>query len=369
MSERADVLVVGGGVMGCATAFYLAGLGVKVHILERDSIGSQASGVAAGLLYPLSESGQDDPEFKLSMLGQMEHRRLAQELLEETGIDVGFAPLSDLRLALDAEEESPLRQLVAWHKEHNIAASWVSPDDLHRLEPRITSDALGAFCLEDQAQVDSFSLVMALGQACKRRHVQVIRGEATGVNTQGSRIRGVVTHSGFMEAEQFVFALGPWSYRLESWLGVRVPVKPLRGQILTLQTQELAFHYAIHHQGNYVVSKASGELIVGTTEEDAGFESTVTDDGKSTIMYATKKIIPSLAQATITGSRAGLRPVSADGKPIIGQLTGWDNAFVMTGHGRKGILQSLPSAMAIAGLATGKVSPIPLTDFAPGRFL
>ena len=379
MTGKADVVIIGGGVAGCSTAYYLAREGVTSLVIERDGIGSQASGVAAGMLAPLAEASAPGPAFDLAYRSLRLHPEQAQRLREETGVDVLYAEQPVLRLAFTEEEERDLLAKMAWQQRLEPArgsntrldVSWVRGDDLPRVEPLLGPGVRGAILSAHEAQVDAYRLSVALAEAASRRGVTIRNGGVVGVRRDGDRMTGAVLATGeVVEGGAYLFAMGPWASHSGAWLGLPVPVEPLRGQLVKLKPAPgTAPRHTLFHRGNYVMAKVDGSVLAGTTEERVGFDVRVTPEGRDACATAVHRLAPALEGAEVLEYRAGLRPISGDGLPLLGAVPGWCNVYMAAGYGRKGILLSAVTGQSMAALIAHGRSPVPLDPFAPGRFL
>ncbi len=379
MTGKADVVIIGGGVAGCSTACYLAREGVTSLVIERDGIGSQASGVAAGMLAPLAEATAPGPAFDLAYRSLRLHPEQARQLREETGVDVLYAEQPILRVAFTEDEERHLLEQVAWQQRlepsrgpgAHVAVAWVRGDDLPRLEPRMARGARGAILSTYEGQVDAYRLVVAFAEAATRRGATIRNGSVVGVRRDGDRMTGVVLATGeVVEGGKYLFAMGPWASHGGAWLGIPVPVEPLRGQLVKLKpAPDTAPRHTLFHGGNYVMAKVDGSVLAGTTEERVGFEVRVTSEGRAACATAVHRLAPALEGAEVMEYRAGLRPVSGDGLPLLGAVPGWSNVYMAAGYGRKGILLSAVTGQSMAALIAHGRSPVSLEPFAAGRFL
>ncbi|MEK7872679.1 MAG: glycine oxidase ThiO [Chloroflexota bacterium] len=379
MTSKPDVVIIGGGVAGCSTAYYLAREGVTSLVIERDGIGSQASGVAAGMLAPLAEASAPGPAFDLAYRSLRLHPEQAQRLREETGVDVQYAERPVLRLAFTEDEERDLLDKLAWQQrleparmsKARLDVSWVRGDDLSRVEPLLGPGVRGAILSTHEAQVDAYRLSVALAEAASRRGVTIRNGGVVGVRRDGDRMTGVVLATGeVVEGSTYLFAMGPWASHCGEWLGLPVPVEPLRGQLVKLAAgPEITPRHVLFHKGNYVMAKVDGSVLAGTTEERVGFDIRVTEEGRASIAATVRRLAPALEGAQVVEYRAGLRPISADGLPLLGAVPGWRNVCMAAGYGRKGILLSAATGQAMAGLIAHGRAPVSLDAFAPGRFL
>jgi len=365
MAENSQVVIVGAGVAGCSLAYSLSLRGIKSLIIERDAIARHASGVAAGLLTPSSEIGKPGPIFNLAQAALRNHRSLSERLKEQTGMDVLYAQQPSLRLALTQSEEAAMRSQLDWQKN----TSWVTGSALAKLEPCATTAALGGAYSTHEARVNSQRLVIALCEAAISRGAAVRQGRVIGVKQSGDRLKSLLLDNNeTVSGETFVFAMGPWAREAQAWLGLSLPVEPLRGQIVVLKPRRILRH-AVFHGGNYVLPQPDGSVLAGTTEEWAGFDSKVTPEGIASILQTLKIMTPLLAEAEIVGSRAGLRPVCRDGSPIVGRAPQWSNVYLSTGYGRKGILLGPLLGECLAALVLQEQPPYDIGPFDPHRLL
>ena len=366
-SSASDVIIIGGGVIGCATAYFL---GAEHHLrcllLERDAIGSQASGGAAGELSPVATYPLPAPFTNLCMEGLRLHREVAPTLVEESGVDYHLADIPTFRPAFTEEEVSQRQEQMRWQQEHGLRATWLDSATLRPMAPLLPEDTLGA-TYSEELQLESYALVVALAQAAERHGTTIRNVEVTGLQRQGERVTAVLAADGPMACDTAVLATGPWSQLAGPWLDFAVPVVPLRGQIVRLTMAPPLPGYAIFHPTGYILPKASGHLLAGTTEERVGFVRETTPEGKASILQAALRLAPSLADAQLVDVTACLRPLSLDELPIIGPVPGWRGLFLATGHGRKGILTGLATGKYLAQLIAEGRSDYPLVPFSPER--
>src|SRR3989449_2104464 len=210
--SSADVVIVGGGIAGMTTAYYLAKAGVASVVVERDAIGSHASGFAYGGLSPLSGFGIPGPQAEIALDGMRLHRELSKTLLEETGIDVDFRVRTSLALAFTEADVRRLRAALPWQQQQpGYAVRWLDVAEARRVEPRIADEALGATLIEGGGSVEPYRLVLALTRAAERLGVRVRHGRAIGLRRDGGRVTGVVLEREVLSCATAVLALGPWS--------------------------------------------------------------------------------------------------------------------------------------------------------------
>lgn len=369
MTQNGDVVIVGGGIAGICTAYYLAKAGIRSTVIERDSVGSHASGFAYGGLSPLAGAGIPGPVFALSDLGIRLHRELAKTLPEETGVNTEFRVRPSLSLSFTDEEVSGARSVLDWQqKQEGFTVQWLDADDVHKIEPRVSDQAIGGVYVEGTADVEPYRLVLALAQASEKLGATIRHGNVTGLERSGGGVSAVITETGRIPCDTVVLAIGPWSGGISDWLGTPISVRPLKGQILRLRAPGAPYTCSIGWDANYATTKPDGLLWTGTTEEEVGFNESQTTQARDEIMASLLKMVPSLSEAQLVQQTACLRPVSSDGFPILGPAPGWDGVYVVTGGGRKGILLGPAMAQITSNLIAGSPAGIQIEAFDPGRF-
>jgi len=364
-----DVVIVGGGIAGMAAAYYLAKSGVPSIVVERDAIGSHASGFAYGGLSPMTGFGIPGPLAEIAHDGMRLHRELAPVLAEETGIDVDFRLRASLALAFTEADVRRLRAALPWQQgQPGYAVRWLDRAEALSVEPRISDETLGAALIEGGGAVEPYRLVLALTRAAERLGVVLRHGRAIGLRRDGGRITGVVLEREVLSCATAVLAMGPWSAEASEWIGTPIDVRPLKGQILRLQAPGPPVECSVGWGHNYATSKTDDLLWAGTTEEEAGFDEESTPAARDDIGAALVRMLPVMADAQVAQQTACLRPVTSDGLLVLGGVPGLDGVYVATGGARKGILYGPAMGHAIADLVLGRDTRIALDAFAPGRF-
>lgn len=364
----ADVVIVGGGVIGCASAYYLARAGASVTLLERDEVAGGASGAAAGILVPPPEALPSGPFGDLCRAGADAYPSLVGALRDETGIDVQYLAAGILLLAATEEWARALRAVARWQQGLGLNLEWVEGSPLRGLEPALTDGVLGAAYSPQGHHVNPGLLTQALAQAAAARGAVLKQGTAVvGFLRRGSRVVAVRTGAGdTITADDVVLAAGPWTQRLGRKLGVDVPTRPMRGQMLAYRST--AVRHMIWGEDGYLVPKAGGFLFAGATVEDVGFRPRTTRRGLAQVRGMATAMVPALRYPEVASDWAGLRPGSPDGRPIIGCLPEADNVLVATGHFRNGILLGPITGRLIAQLVTEGKTEMPLEPFSVERF-
>ena len=359
-----DVVIVGAGIVGCLTAYLLARQGLKVTLLEKDSVGSHASGFAFGEMGALEGAGIPDPLLDFSVWSLQRHRSLALELKEASGVDNQFQPCDRLTLAFDEPTVNAYRKELQWQQEiKEFKAQWLEPEEVVKVEPMANPRCLGGVYVQNAGSVEPYRHVLAAAQAGERVGVETltrrVTGLITGINAGSGRCLGVSYQGGSIRADIVVLAMGPWTQEASEWCGTQIPVRPLKGQILRLQHSGPPINTSLHWRGSYLSSKPDGLVWAGTTEEEVGFDEEPTRAPRDKIMEDLLQMAPTLTEAQLVQQTACLRPLSSDGLPIVGKAPGWDNLYVSTGAGRKGILWSTGMGFGLADLILQGKTEVP----------
>jgi glycine oxidase len=364
-----DVIVVGGGVIGCATAYYLAQQGASVTLLERDAIASEASGAAAGMLAALSdEGGNRGPAFQQLCLDGM---KLYDSLLPElaaTGIDLRYRRAGVLHVALDDAEAERLEHRFETQRGFAPDSTWLNANEIRAEEPQIGA-AVAGLLSPDEHYVDSKRLTEAFAAAATAAGAKVeIGAPVTRFHRAWQRLTGVVAGGRRYEAGAVVIAGGAWTAELARRLGANVPVRPVRGQMLSVLGPPAPLRHVVWGSRGYLVPREEGQTFVGATVEEVGYRKRTTLGALRQLRRSAEELVPQLSKARQLRAWAGLRPGTPDALPIMGLVPGWSNAWISTGHFRNGVLLAPISGrlMATSVLAG---SPVPsLAPFSPTRF-
>ncbi|MEV5812893.1 glycine oxidase ThiO [Streptomyces mutabilis] len=376
-SPAPDVLVVGGGIIGLVTAWRAAQRGLATAVVDPEP-GGGAAQVAAGMLAAVTELHYGEQTLlALNLASARRYPGFAAELADLTGHDLGYRRCGTLAVALDADDRAHLRELHALQQRSGLESEWLSGRECRRLEPMLAPGVRGGLRVDGDHQIDPRRLAAALVAACERAGVAFHRVRADRLTVgRGERATGVVTADGTaLEAGQVVLAGGSLSGRLggvpEDLLP---PVRPVKGQVLRLtmpRTHGPLLNRTVRAvvRGNplYLVPRDSGELVVGATSEEQGWDTTVTAGGVYELLRDAHELVPGITELPLTETRAGLRPGSPDNAPLLGP-TGLDGLQLATGHYRNGVLLTPVTGDVMAhALTTGEL-PAEARPFTPRRF-
>jgi glycine oxidase len=359
MTEHTDVLIVGGGVIGLTTAYFLAQEGVRVALIDKGDFGREASWAGAGIIPPGDSRRAITPIDHLRSLSFEMYPDLSRRLRDQTGIDNGYHVCGGLEL-VDPGDDLPVE---AWRAE-GIAFREVKDDALRAVEPSLSPTLTRAYHLPGMAQVRNPRHVKALLAACQAQGVRLYpHRAATGFVRTGRRIDAVQTEGGPLGAGRFLVTAGAWTDGLLQQVGCRLGVRPVRGQIALLQIDEARPRPILLKDKRYLVPRGDGLVLVGATEEDVGYDARPTASAIAGLLDFAAQLVPSLAGAALERCWAGLRPGSPDGLPFLGPVPDSPNLHVAAGHFRAGIQLSPATGRAMADLLIGRKPVVSLEAF------
>ena len=373
------IVVIGAGVIGVAVAEAMARRGASVTVIDMRSPGRGASWASAGLLAPYTEAHEETPLLTMGVRSLGMFDAFIAGLRERTGLPIEYARTGTLEVALDDAEAERLRANMAWIGRQavpqdsigrqGVRHAWMDPAMLRDVEPAAARDAAGALFIEDHGFVGVPRLVAALTQSARLAGAEF--ESPVEIVDVTPRREGVEIRAGERryEADRVVIAAGSWSRRVRV-AGVAVfPVRPIRGQLLRLRwTSPPVPARVVWGASCYTVPWPDGTLLVGATVEDVGFDESVTVDGVQSLTAAVSRLLPGSANAALIDVRAGLRPASPDGLPLIGPIDRAPNVTLATGHYRNGILLTpLTAELVTSSVLDGVADPM-LELTLPGRF-
>ncbi|HEY8470198.1 MAG TPA: glycine oxidase ThiO [Longimicrobiales bacterium] len=370
MMDWPDVVIIGGGGIGCACAWELAGRGLRVVVVERGTPGREATWAAAGMLSALSDGDHPADLLLLARASRDRYPSFVEALRQATGVELAYRTPGSLRVALSDGDAASLQRWVAHQREAGFEAEWLDADAVRRLEPSLAAAVRGGALARAEQHIDNRRLGRALWAAATaagaRFRLGVPATRILGADT--GRVTGVELATGErIEAGAVVLAAGCWSGLL-SGLPRALPVAPVRGQMLALEAVPPPIGRIVMTTRCYLIPDAGGRVLVGATVEQAGFHAVVTPAGLRHLADAACAAAPVLADAPVAEVWAGLRPGTPDGLPVLGPDPEVPNLVYATGHHRNGILLVPITARVVGDVVLGTTPAVPLEPFSPARF-
>lgn len=365
--QVADVLIAGGGLIGCALAAEVAARGRRVVLAERGEPGAEASSAAAGMLSPQAEAHEPGPFFDLLRESRTLYPRWVEEMFGETGIDVGYRKTGRLLCGLPGAAAEGLIAPYSWQRAAGLAVEPLRREELGaELDARLAPEIREAVFFPEEAVVEPRRLAAAVVRLAERRGVRILRG--TPVRrflVERGRCVGVETEQGRIQAEAVVDAAGSWA-SFDAALTLPLPVRPIRGQIVALKLPGPPLPAIVSSEDVYMAPRPDGTVLLGSTMEDVGFRKEVTASAVARLIGAAIRVVPSLESAEFLTAWSGLRPATPDGLPVLGG-SAVPGLFFATGHFRNGILLAPVTARTLADVLTGQ-STRDLSPFSVDRF-
>lgn len=369
MAKGADVIIIGGGIVGVACAYALARAHVRrVVLIERGGLGRQSSRASAGMLTPQADAEGPGAFFDFCLTARDRYRTLADELRDATGEDIEYCRWGLLYLT-DPTGHEAAKGRMAWQRAAGLRVEELSGRDLRTLEPVLNPEIGGALFFPDEAHIRPCTVVSALAEGARAGGAEILEHvEAIDFILGEERLRGVNAGGKTILADTIVVCAGAWSGRLLNMIGHRLPMEPVRGQIIRARFERPPLTHLVWGPQGYFVPRLNGELLIGTTVEHAGFASTTTLAGVAELCEAGKVMAPNLMTAPLDRMWAGLRPRLSDGLPAIGRFADIPNLIIATGHYRNGVLLGPLTGELVADLVLDKEPPFSLQAFSPDRF-
>lgn len=367
-----DVIIVGGGIIGSAIAYYLTGKGIRPLILEKERLGCQASSAAAGMLAAQAEMKEAGALYEWARTSRAMFPDLAETLREVSGIDIGFIHKGMLKVAKNDEEARELQSVLSFQQQSGETVTWLDPAELLHLESKLSAQLAGALWIPGDGQVSAPDLSAAFAHAALNQGASVEEyAEVLSLIVQSGKIIGVETARGRRLAEHVVVTSGAWTGRLLQPLGVNLPVFPVKGEMFSVLSPTPLVQKTIFNEHCYLVPKRGGRLLVGATMIEGEQSRTVSFGGIQALMERAKALLPAIADTEWERAWSGLRPQTADGLPILGQHPNLPGVWIAAGHFRNGILLSPVTGKWIAESISGEKSDAHQLDastFRPDRF-
>jgi glycine oxidase len=366
MRDGADVIIVGGGIIGCAVARELASRGAHVRLFEARTVAAGATQASAGILAPYIEGHERGPLFDLALRSLAIYDDFIARTLEESAVTVEYRRCGSLEIAADDEAADAFRRAASTAGDE---LQWLNGADAKRLEPALPDSTPGALFAPTHGYVAAASLTESLIWAALRHGAELETGRRIrAVERQRDALTVIADDGATWTAPHVVVASGSWASRLDTLDRAARAVRPVRGQLLQLAWRGPTLSHVIWGKDCYVVPWQDGTVLVGATVEDVGFDERTTAAGVRDLLDAVCELLPDAWGATFLDARAGLRPATSDGLPIIGPSPAVDGLVYATGHFRNGVLLAPLTAVLVADLILEDRYDPALSVTRPDRF-
>ncbi|HEV2177267.1 MAG TPA: glycine oxidase ThiO [Terriglobia bacterium] len=371
-SPAADVIVLGGGIIGSSVALRLAQAGLRVTVFDRGEPGAEASSAAAGMVAPQSEKVEPDSFFELCLASHNLYPDFVAEMEDLSGSHVDYRRDGCLLLALDDEESRELDEIYETQKKLGLPIERLSAEAARRQAPGLSPLIRGGLFLPQDHWVDNELLTRATVRAGERQGVTFFAGTVVrNLNVRQGRLESVDVEDlrgprATFPAGHFVLAAGCWSPQVAASVNVQLDMQPCRGQMIEFESPK-EFPMVVRAGHHYVVPRSSRRLVLGTTAEYVGYKKSVTAEGMASILAGATRLAPLVRECTFRRAWAGLRPDTADHRPILG-CDVIPNLVFATGHFRNGILLAPITAHLVSELVLTGSTSRSLDPYRPGRF-
>ncbi len=366
-----DVLIIGGGVIGLSIARDLHKKGVSnITLVEKNVCGEEASWAAGGMLGPQAEADEPSAFVDLCCASRDLFPTLADELFNETGIDIELDRSGTLHLAFTTEDTTRLQKRFEWQSRAGLPVERLSADEVRRLEPLISNDVREALFFPTDWQVENRKLLAALRRYAEINGIQIVENcVVKNLLVENNRVIGAETSDTAITADKTILATGAWTSLIK--LGnaaMPINIEPIRGQIVAFQADERMFRHVIYSSSGYIVPRFDNRILAGSTTEHAGFDISITNEAAQNLHAMAAKIAPKIGELKITDHWSGLRPFAGDGLPIIGGIASLDDLLIATAHYRNGILLAPITAKIVTEKIVNSADSQWFKNFAPERF-
>ncbi|ART75634.1 glycine oxidase ThiO [Sutcliffiella horikoshii] len=364
MNKIYDVIIIGGGVNGCSIAYYLAGEGRSVLLLEREKLAGKASSAAAGMLGAQVEVTEEGALFDIAKESRAMFPSLQYELKEHSGIDIELVQKGMLKLAMNEEEARHLKSTIDFQQKLGERAEWLAPEQVKKREGQLSDALVGAMDIPMDGHVNPERLTHAFAKSAVNLGAEVKEYvEVYSLLMDGSNVKGVETSNGTFHGENVVVAAGAWSKRVLGECGVTVPAYPVKGECFSVITDRPLLASTIFTESCYLVPKSGNRLVIGATMIPDTFSENVTVGGLFQLMGEAARVLPALKSATFERSWSGIRPQTGDSLPYLGQHPKYKNLVIATGHYRNGILLSPITGKHVTKMIHGEPMPVYIEAF------
>jgi glycine oxidase len=369
VAAPSDIVVVGAGIIGCAVAYELARRGASVQIIDDRPAGMGATQASAGVLAPYIEAHDREALLALTTRSLDLYDQFIARVGSVGGPSLLYRRTGTLEVATDAETWRRLELTARALQQKGVHARLLDAAGARREEPHLSEAVIGGLLIPHHGYVAAADLTRALTAAARRHGAQLIEhGRVRRIVRAGTDLR-VETDRGSLSGNGVVLAAGSWSGQIFiEDVETRLPVRPVRGQLLQLAWMGALLSRVVWSERCYLVPWDDGTLLVGATVEEAGFDEKTTTAGVRDLIEAAAEIVPHAWTAGFSAARAGLRPGTPDEIPVIGPSSVLPNVMYATGHYRNGVLLAPLTAQLVAdAILEGRFDPL-LHTTSPQRF-
>ena len=362
------ILIIGGGIIGLSIAWRLIGIGKKVIIIDKKNLGKEASWAAAGML-----SGRLDLkpcEKKLLPIFEKSHLawpKFAEELENKSGKSIGYKKEGTLRVACDLHEEKKLKNNYDFLKNNKVNITWLSGDKIRDKEPYVSNNVLSGFFSPDDHHVNNRYILDALITILKKNKNNCIFKENTEVEkiiTNKNQVIGVKTNNEIIKTKEIIVCSGAWTSKIKNIEIKEVPIRPVK-----VPKNISLLKHILWRENVYLVPRNNSDLIIGATEEEMGYDKSLTVGGIYNLLKIAREVLPAIEDLSIVESWSGLRPTSRDDAPIIGPSKKLKGLIYATGHHKNGILLAPLTSSVIKNYYLNGNIGNDFNNFEPGRFV
>jgi len=364
VSNERHVAIIGGGVIGLSAALTARQHGHRVTVLDPiiddHARGTGASWMAGGMLAPVTEAWfGEEARLALDIAALKAWPAFAKNISAISERELAINTTGTLQIALDIDDARELERIRNFQNSVGLDAHALSRDELLDLEPLLSPNVVGGSLISTDLSVDNRSLVLTLKGACEKVGVHFIASHVTEILRMGNQVHQVVTAHERLEIDEVVIAAGAWSNEIVSMLRLPNPgsiptIRPIKGEILRLRSEINAIKHTlrahVHGFQVYLVPRADGQIVVGATQFERGFDARPTAGGVYELLRDSRELLPFINEMEFLEAGVGLRPGSPDNAPIIDRVPGVENVIIATGHYRNGILLTSIAGEVVAAL-------------------
>ena len=356
------VVVVGGGVVGCATAYQLARANFRVTLIERDAIAAHASSKNAGNLNPLHGTPAEMIPFALEAFRI--HAEVRAELTQLGCTEHAATRVKRVHVGYnDTDQQQAEETAILFRRTEGFSSAWLERSDLRKLEPRLSHEISFGLLTEGGLSVDGYGFTHSLADAAVKLGATIVPASTSGVAVSGQRVTGIQTDQRLIPCDEIVLATGPWIGDTNRWLGIHLVVEPVKGELLLMRLPGEPTQYDFTWGLTSLYRRGRNEVWVGVTTETCGFDCRPTSEARRCLLDRAARILPSIRAGTLLDHVAALRPQTPSKAPIAARASGWQNVYIANGGGSKGLLLSVGIARRIRDLMLDGCSQIPGNDF------